>query len=47
MARTETLNNVPNADVPRVVAEFQKAGATTVVTANPDGKTSTIVATFP
>jgi hypothetical protein len=47
MARTETLSNVPNGEVARVVAEYQAIGATTVVTPNPDGATSTIVATFP
>ena len=47
MARTETLNDVPNDEVARVVAEYHAVGATTVVTPNPDGETSTIVATFP
>ncbi len=47
MARQETIPNVPNADVPRVKAEFEAAGATVVVTPNPDGQTSKIVATFP
>jgi hypothetical protein len=47
MPRTETIDKVPNAEVPRVKAEFEAAGATVVVTPNSDGKTSKIVATFP
>jgi hypothetical protein len=47
MPHTETLTQVPNAEVPRVKAQFEAAGATVVVTPNPDGTTSTIVATFP
>lgn len=46
MARTATIPNVPNNEVARVKAEFEAAGATVVVTANKDGRTSTIVATF-
>jgi|GraSoi2013_115cm_1033766.scaffolds.fasta_scaffold451331_1 hypothetical protein len=47
MARQDTIPNVPNADVPRVKKDFEDEGATVVVTPNPDGTTSKIVATFP
>jgi hypothetical protein len=47
MSRQETLQNVPNADVERVKEGYVQEGATVVVTPNPDGTTSTLVATFP
>lgn len=46
MPRQEIINNVPDAEVPRIKAEFEAAGATVVVTSNGDN-TSKIVATFP
>jgi hypothetical protein len=47
MARTETLNKVPNTQVAQVKQDFLDSGATDVtVTDNGDG-TSNVVATFP
>jgi hypothetical protein len=46
MGRTETIPDVPNADLERVKRQFEAAGATVVVSDNDDG-TSTLVATFP
>jgi hypothetical protein len=47
MPSVETLTATPNADVPRIVLQYKAIGATVVVTPNPDGVTSTIVATIP
>jgi hypothetical protein len=46
MPRTDTIKNVPNAEVARMKAEAEELGATVTVTAN-GNDTSTVVATFP
>lgn len=46
MPSTETIPDVPNAEVERVKKQFEAAGATVEVSDNNDG-TSTLVATFP
>jgi len=44
----KTAENVPNAEVAEVVAVWKGEGATNVVvTANADGVTSNVTATFP
>lgn len=45
MSHTETINKVPNEDVPQIQGDFESQGATVVVTPDGDG-TSKIVATF-
>lgn len=47
MPRTETLTNVPDSDVERVIAQFRADGATAVDKTPEGGGTWKVVATFP
>ncbi len=46
MPRTETLRNVPDADLDEVVADFKSEGASVTTDRQPNGQW-TVTATFP
>jgi hypothetical protein len=47
MPRVETLTDIPDSDVDKVVDDFKRAGATTVTKTRQANGMWTVVATFP